>query len=99
MKVSFLYRSVCDIRLQGWPIFAPRWSRMLASASSGTVDLQSLAGNAFPGTVIGALFLATVFACDIACSSQADPFTDQDAVRSALELLGAVSSACVAPGQ
>ena len=68
-------------------------------ASAGTVDLQSLAGNAFPGTVIGALFLATVFACDIACSSQADPFTDQDAVRSALELLGAVSSACVAPGQ
>ena len=48
--------------LQGWPIFNPKWATLL----QGTPErlCQSLAGNAFSGTVIMALVSSLLFGVD-----------------------------------
>ena len=50
--------------LQGWPIFHPDWQEHLALYNNDNALLQSLAGNAFPGTVIQAIMAAVIFALD-----------------------------------
>jgi hypothetical protein len=86
MRPSASIANTTHAVLQGWPIFEQRWTRLIESCSNS--ELQSLAGNAFPGTVIASLVGSLVFAIDWA-EEGADSFTDRNAVQSAMDLLDA----------
>ena len=83
-----------SLMFQGWPIFHPRWSEHLDIYRRDNTTLQSLAGNAFPGTVIIAIMAAFVFALDFDASGDeqtgANPeevYTTDAAATSAMDLL------------
>ncbi len=73
---------------EGWPIFAARFSGMIENYCSS--EMQSLAGNAFPGTILISLVAALVFSCDWSSGTE-DTFTDGAAVQDALRLLQSAS--------
>ena len=82
--------------LQGWPILHPRWQELLALYTNDNAFLQSLAGNAFPGTVIQAIMAAVIFALDFNPESPAeepeDVCTSSEATVAALDLLKSLRS-------
>lgn len=78
-----------SMMLQGWPVFRPCW-RGLVDAHTDTVR-QSLAGNAFAGTVIVSLMSSLLFALDWTDDAPADwskeIYTDGEASTAAMSLL------------
>lgn len=79
------------LMFQGWPACQPRWATLIRKMSDR--DLFSLAGNAFPGTVIVALLCAFTFACEYESyrdDDASDVFTDSASVAFAMDLLKSV---------
>ena len=77
-----------SMMLQGWPILHPRWQEHLALYSNDNAMLQSLAGNAFPGTVIQAILAAMLFGLDFEVEEKLeDVCTSAEAIASAFDLL------------
>lgn len=81
--------------IQGFPIFERKWEPLLRDFGD-IVLLQSLAGNAFPGTVVIAFSCAAIFATDWNAEGPDDwsteVYTDKESADAAMDLFASMGS-------
>ena len=81
-----------SLSLQGWPALGEEWQFLVDRFPSDALH-QSLAGNAFPGTVVLALVAALLFAADGSDGWTQALHSDRHATRDALAAFGRASAA------